>query len=811
MTRTSSLKKGVYILNNGPKEARACFEDFGSQAALSAILVNIPGVKITTRPSEAEFVILPRGVHTPSHGLLTRNPKLNNPKRWIGIHQIKKAKHQEQYKLVIEDKNVGARKLIDIPAEITPSGQAQFLLGRSQLPYLSQFEMVEVVPMAGGDFSNNQQATVNAPGQQTYQTQAPVNASNQQPINPFGQQTYQPQALVNTSSQQPVNPFSQQTYKTQALVNTSSQQSSNQQPVIASIQHQPQAPVNASNQQNTPYQPQALVNTSSQQPFNAPGHQTYQPQTPVNTSSQQPVNTPGQQSSSQQPVNPFSQPPIKSTPLVSDTTRSLLSQGRDLTKLIPEQPTPDQLAWQFQHFEIPQEVTEGPAKELKPSTDHDFIRETFRLLCESSSHLMKSYTFSGQDRFKGISTLLMQKDLQAFVKLNDTPDLHAILWQYYTHVNYLADLTSKMIAVWQKESTLQAINTESLRNYIYDGQGFPYDMKWPQDNRPFRGEFVGLQPVLQDLISRRQSMNDILVNPLSSHAMAYSYFVVFQFFLTAYYLPVVYNIISTYVTKFKQALQISKGTSQCTTGNSVCRYVPTKATSILNQFHRMVSVIPVIGSNGGYTYEGESCYTLLESIFYLICELTGDTNRYENVNLLSDMDKQFIMNSLENETEEKATKRESLIDQTSSLMQTTFRILYSDKTLTGTQDAKNSLCFMMKQFVKYLRTELTNNNMKNWNLVHCMKLVEKQELKPSLERLLFSSDDKATAYDEFNQKTTNNSQLKIACCVVLLLIQFFKILVTFNWKVGRIWTKEFDVKKEIWDKNYTQMNVPPPI
>lgn len=84
-----TLRPGVYLLNNGPKQkGRNGRFSMGTHATIMASLAHVPGIRFTKNPEDADFVLLPEGVKEPGEKSRVRNPALNDSRNWIPIDQV---------------------------------------------------------------------------------------------------------------------------------------------------------------------------------------------------------------------------------------------------------------------------------------------------------------------------------------------------------------------------------------------------------------------------------------------------------------------------------------------------------------------------------------------------------------------------------------------------------------------------------------------------------------------------------------------------------------------------------------------------
>ena len=151
----NALPPGNYILNNGPKikNVGGRFSN-GSHASIKKLFQNTPGIAFTSKPEKADFVILPEGVTEPGQKIRHRNPALSDSRTWFSMDAIghtlksesyRRSKKADTYQYVLNDRNSGTIRQIDIPEEIAPSGRASFLLTagdpkQPKVPYFSRIE-----------------------------------------------------------------------------------------------------------------------------------------------------------------------------------------------------------------------------------------------------------------------------------------------------------------------------------------------------------------------------------------------------------------------------------------------------------------------------------------------------------------------------------------------------------------------------------------------------------------------------------------------------------------------------------------------
>jgi len=152
-----TLPNGVYILNNGPKKKSVGGRFFNARTHedIKKFFQHKSGIKFTSKPEKADYVLLPEGVREPGSKLRKRNPALADSRLWFSFdkisnslysksyakaHKLKKKKSSDSYEYVLNDVNSGRNKNVQIPNSIAPSGKAQFLLNnRKNPPYVTQF------------------------------------------------------------------------------------------------------------------------------------------------------------------------------------------------------------------------------------------------------------------------------------------------------------------------------------------------------------------------------------------------------------------------------------------------------------------------------------------------------------------------------------------------------------------------------------------------------------------------------------------------------------------------------------------------
>jgi len=166
----AQLPKGTYILNNGPKKkGQGGRFTMGDHGVVKNFFNNMPGVRFTEKPEEADYVIVPEGVTEPGSKIKKRNPSLSDPRVIFSMDQLfhifkahgyglprqhnKHSKHSgrrrkkaTQYSR--KDPKTGETVSFDVPSQLDPTGRARFL----NPLYFKQLEEIKDIPIKSSDY-----------------------------------------------------------------------------------------------------------------------------------------------------------------------------------------------------------------------------------------------------------------------------------------------------------------------------------------------------------------------------------------------------------------------------------------------------------------------------------------------------------------------------------------------------------------------------------------------------------------------------------------------------------------------------------